>query len=317
MFYVFHGDDTLTQKKTLQGLLAKLGDPGMVDLNTTRLSGMLSLADLQQACTAMPFLAKVRVVLVEDLFTSKPDRHFLKHLVNFLPDLPTTTRLFFLESETLKQTHPVVKVASELDHGYVKMFARPEGVGVERWIRQRVLERNGRISAEATHVLATNIGNDLQILSNEIEKLVLYAGAEEITSDDVRKLSPYLAEANIFALVDAIGHRNGKKAAQLLQMKLQEGTDPFYLFAMFVRQFRLLIQVKELAEKGQRPAAIASALRMHSFVAGKIAQQARGFSMPQLEQIYQHLLDIDMGVKTGRNDMTTALNLLVASLTLD
>ena len=84
---------------------------------------------------------------------------------------------------------------------------------------------------------------------------------------------------------------------------------------MFVRQFRLLIQVKELADGGSRPPAIATALKMHSFVVGKIYQQSRGFSLTQLEQIYRHLLDIDVAVKTGRNEMPTALNLLVASLT--
>jgi hypothetical protein len=45
-------------------------------------------------------------------------------------------------------------------------------------------------------------------------------------------------------------------------------------------------------------------------------QQGRGFSLSQLEQIYRHLLDIDVGVKTGRTDMTTALNLLVVGLTV-
>jgi hypothetical protein len=49
---------------------------------------------------------------------------------------------------------------------------------------------------------------------------------------------------------------------------------------------------------------------------GKLYQQSQGFSMLQLEHIYRHLLDVDVGVKTGRNEMTTALNLLVAGLTL-
>ena len=85
---------------------------------------------------------------------------------------------------------------------------------------------------------------------------------------------------------------------------------------MFMRQFRLLIQVKELADEGKRPPAISQELKLHSFVVGKLYQQCQGFSMAQLEQIYRHLLSIDVDVKTGKNDMTTALNLLVASLTV-
>jgi DNA polymerase-3 subunit delta len=183
-------------------------------------------------------------------------------------------------------------------------------------VKQQVEERNGRISSHAAHVLASNVGSDLGILENEIEKLVLYKGTEEtIEIQDVGLLSPYAAEASIFDLVDALGNRNGKQAAILLQKKLQEGTDPFYLFAMFVRQIRLLIQVKEQADEGHRPPAISKNLKMHNFVAGKLYQQAQQFSLPQLEQIYHHLLEVDVGVKTGRNDMVTALNLFVAGLT--
>jgi len=166
-------------------------------------------------------------------------------------------------------------------------------------------------------MLSVNIGNNLEILSNEIDKLILYKGEnEEIMAEDVTLLSPYAAEASIFDLVDALGNRNSKKASLLLQKKFSEGTDPFYLFSMFIRQFRLLIQVKELSDEGKKPLAISQELKIHSFVVGKLFQQGHGFSLPQLEQIYSHLLTIDVGVKTGRHDLTTALNLLVAGLTV-
>jgi DNA polymerase-3 subunit delta len=152
------------------------------------------------------------------------------------------------------------------------------------------------------------------LLENEVEKLVLYKGQEMIEVEDVSLLCPYVAEASIFDLVDALGERKGQTAAQLLHKKSQEGTDPFYLFAMFIRQFRLLIQVKELSDDGHPPNDIAKTLKLHPFPTGKLHQQSKNFSMPQLEQIYAHLLDIDINVKTGRTDLITALDLLVAGL---
>ncbi len=322
MFYIFHGKDTHSRNETVAGLISKAGDPAMLDLNTTRLDNKATFTQLSQSCDAMPFLADVRLVFVTDLLSSSPSKEFIDQLLDYLPTLPATTRLFFLESASLRKDNRVLKLAETLKTGHVKSFDLPEGSALERWIRERVEEKNGRIQPRATHLLVANVGNDLQALDNEIEKLVLYKGQigdepAEITAADVNLLCPYLAEANIFDLVDAIGNRNGRQAAQLLQHKFNEGVDPFYLFAMFVRQFRLLIQVKELADDGQNPPAIAKSLRLHAFVVGKIYQQARGFSLTQLEQIYRHLLDIDVGVKTGRNDMTTALNLLVASLTVE
>ena len=150
---------------------------------------------------------------------------------------------------------------------------------------------------------------------------VILGDYEHITEGDTVKCTGRILEVPqgrglLGRVVDALGNRNGKRASLLLQQKLNEGTDPLYLFSMFVRQFRLLIQVKELADAGYRPQGIAREIKQHSFVVGKLFQQARGFSMAELEQIYEHLLDIDIAVKTGEADIRTALDLLVANLTI-
>jgi len=294
MFYLFHGDDDFSRTETLQGLLARLGDPAMLDLNTTRFSGL---------------------VLIHDLFAAKPERDFVDKLVDYLPQMPEFTRLFFLESQTLPANHRVLKLATSEKSGYVRRFDRPQGNELVKWVQSRAAEKGGRFSPRAANLLATNAGNNLQLLENEVEKLVVYKGADaEVEEADVQLLSPYAAEASIFELVDALGGRDARRAATLFQQKLAEGTDPFYLFTMFVRQFRLLIQVKELAEEGKQGQGIAAELRVAPFVANKLLQQSRGFSPPQLEQIYRHLLQIDVGSKTGQTDLLTALHLLVVGL---
>lgn len=315
MFYIFHGDDVHSQKETLEELLARLGDRSMLELNTARFRGVPLFGELRQACDSIPFLAERRVVIVEDSLAQNNSRLFVDELIDYLADLPDFTRLIFLESQPLRRNHRLLTFAEKQENGYVRTFARPEGRALERWVQQRVQESGGEIEPQAVHLLVSNIGNDLTILDNEIEKLVLYRSSNgSITAKDVSMLCPYVAEASIFDLVDALGARDGRTAAILLQTKLNEGADPFYLFAMIVRQFRLLIQVKELAEDGLRPPAIAAKLKMHNFVAGKVHQQSQHYSLPQLEQVYSHLLQTDVDVKTGQADMVTALNLLVAGL---
>ncbi len=319
MFYIFHGEDTHAKKEQLEKLLSRHGDPSMLELNTTRFSGVVPLASLRQAVETVPFLAPVRVVLVDELFSSKPRKEYIKELLTFLPDVPETTRLIFLESQTLPKTHPALALANQPGQGLVLSFLLPEGNKINRWIQRRVEEKGGEISPEAARTLTALIGNDLHILDNELEKLVAYkanASPKTIQSDDVALLSPYVAESSIFDLVDAIGNRNERRASLLYEQKLEEGADPFYLFSMFVRQFRLLIQVKELADDGYASQLIARELRLPDFVAGKLNRQARGFTMSELVQIYRRLLEIDVAVKNGRADIRTVLDLLVAQLTI-
>ena len=318
MFHLFHGPDGYSQRETLAGLLAKEGDADMLSLNTTRLDARVTFSELQGACDAMPFLARVRVVLVENLFTSIPDKAFMDKLEAYLPRLPGTTRLIFLESQALSDSHRIIRLAEKERIGYVRKFELPQGNELERWVRDHVAERGGRITPQAVNMLAVNVGGDLPAMTNEIEKLVLYKGEEgTIEAADVELLSPYAAESSIFDLVDALGNRQAARAAELFHKKINEGVDPFYLFSMFIRQFRLLLQIKSLLEAGERPAGIAEQLKQRPFVADKLVRQARNYTLPQLEQIYGRLLDIDVDAKTGKADLLTALYLLVAGLTVE
>jgi DNA polymerase III subunit delta len=313
MFYVFHGDDKHAIDRQLAELQERMGDRAMLDLNTSRFQGAgLSLSELQHACDSVPFLGDKRLVVVTDLVAARPA--FMDELLAYLPDLPATTRLVFLEHKSLPKNHPLVSLADQ--SGYVRQFKRLEGASLEKWIRDEVAARGGQIAHRAAHLLALNVGNDLYMLEMEIEKLVLYKGGEMIEADDVSLLCPYVAEASIFDLVDAMGTRNGQTAAQLLQKKLEEGVDPAFLFAMMVRQYRLLIMAAELAEAGHRAQEIAQALKIHPFVAGKVYGQSRTYSLEQLTQIYRRLLEIDVEVKTSQTDMVTALTLLVAGVAM-
>jgi len=329
MFYLFHGKDDHSQRETLAKLLAKEGDADMLSLNTTRLSNKITFAELQSACDAMPFLSRVRIVLVEDLLSTVPDKTFMNQLEAYLPHLPATTRLVFLESQPLADTHRIIRLVDKEKVGYVKRFDPPEGGALERWIREHVAERGGQITPQAVRLLADNVAGGqgehdrksapfpvLPILTNEIEKLVLYKGEGGlIEAADVELLSPYVADVSIFDLVDALGNRQAARAAELFQKKLDEGVDPFLLFAMFVRQFRLLLQTRYLLDAGERPPDIAEQLKQKAFVVGKLTQQARNYTLPQLEQIYGRLLEIDVDAKTGKADLLTSLYLLVAGLT--
>lgn len=317
MYYIFHGKDADRQREALAKLMAKQGDPDMLALNTSRFHGVMPFAEFQQACSVVPFLAPVRLVIVEGLFAAVPDKPFMEKLEAFLPTLPSSTILVFLETIELQDTHRIIKLAGQKDsRGRVQKFDQLKGGDLEKWIRERAAAAGVTITPRATQLLAGNVGSDLGALGNELDKLALYKGAGgEIDLPDVVLLSPYAAEASIFELVDALGNRQGAQAAELFQRKVNEGAEPFQLFAMFIRQFRLLIQARELVDAGERAPGIAAALRVAPFVAEKLARQSRNFKMSQLEQIYGRLLEIDVNVKTGKADLLTAMHLLVVEPT--
>ena len=322
-FYVFHGSDEFTISETVNEFRNRLGPAETAELNTTWLDGHgVSLGELRHSCEAVPFLAEKRLVVVTGLLKRlkqrKGDQELLEGLLELITNLPDSTRLVLVEHESVPENHAVLRLAREGKRGYVREFEPPKAKGRElpQWIIKRAERYEGRIAGNAATHLAESIGSDLRLLDQEIAKLVTYAGTDaEISREDVDRVVPYVKEAVIFDLVDALGHRDGRTAASTLQRLQDDGQPSMAIMAMIIRQFRLLIQVKELRQEGENAASIARALGIHPFPAGKLYQQANNFTPDQLELVYRHLLATDVSIKTGELTPEVALDVLIAGLT--
>jgi DNA polymerase-3 subunit delta len=325
-FYVLHGEDEFTRSETLADFKRRLGGSDTADLNTTVLDGKkLTLGELRHACDAIPFLADRRLVITEGLLSrltgrrgkglSESKQQLLDALVDYLPNLPPTTRLVLVESRALPSSHRVLRLAREEKRGFVKRFDRPDDRSLPQWIRRRAEKRGGSLEPRAAHRLAAIVGANLRLLDQEIDKLVTFSGADRsVTAEDVEVLVPYSQDAVIFDMVDALGHRDGSTASKTLHRLLEEGEHPLGLMGMIIRQFRLLIQVKALKGDGASPREVAKALGIHPFPARKLHNQAAHFTSAQLEKVYRHLSEVDVDIKTGKIEAEVALDLLVAGL---
>ena len=335
MYYIFHGEDDFTRAQELKKLRAKMGDPQFADLNTTYVEGRsASLGELRHHADAIPFLADKRLVIVEGLLTRLNPRQKKKEgvgdepfeeesnpelgadLAAYLPNLPETTRLIFVEDKTLPKSNPILKLAEkDKKNAYVRLFGLPRSEDLAGWIVDHAEVKGGRIEFSGANDLAMFIGADLWALDNELEKLITYRSGETIRREDVRALVAPLQEETIFALTDAMGKRDTASALALLHEQLNFNAQPLYLLTMIARQFRLLLQVRDLAARGHSIDQIRAKLALHPFVARKVVEQSRNFSIDQLESIYRKLLETDIAMKTSRGDPEVNLDVLVMDLT--
>jgi len=320
----FHGMARLAE------IRASCGDPESVALNTTKLEGpRLPLDELVAAAAAMPFLADRRLVIVRKLL-AQPDRQGedgerrrgrqqqdnLRSIAEWLPQLPPTTELVFLEAAlpARNSTNPVVQAIIRLG-GEVFESPKLQPEAVQQWIVRRVEDKGGRISPDAAVVLAETIRDSLGRLDQEIDKLITYAGDGAVAAQDVRLLVTEARHENIFRLVDAIGMRDRRQALSVLHELLREGTPVQVMLAMFARQLRLLLQVRELLLRATDQKAIAGELGIPPWLVRNLVAQSRRFAAGDLERAYHQLLGADQSIKTGRLGPEVAADLLVADLT--
>ena len=84
---------------------------------------------------------------------------------------------------------------------------------------------------------------------------------------------------------------------------------------MVVRQYRLLLQAKEILEQGGTVAEVKTRLGIPRFVAEKISAQSKRYTLGALELIYRRLLVMDIDMKSGA-DSEVVLDVMSVGLTI-
>lgn len=317
--YFLYGNDEFAISRKLKEFESDFPDPTSADMNTARLDARsASENDFNNAVNAMPFLAKRRLVLLANPSAKYNNPAARKKFFEFIEKMQDTTRLVLYESVDPRdaEKHWLVKWAEKNEKLIqIRAFMLPRLKDMTGWIVNETKNQDGKIEPRAAEMLKDMVGVDTRQAGMEIAKLLAYVNwARPITSSDVEAVCIVTSQQSVFDFVDALANGNGKSAQHLLH-RLLENEDPFSLWGMVVRQFRLLIQAREILDGRGNKDDVARALGVHPFVAEKTTQQAARFSIEALEGIYHRLLNIDEGVKTGQVTLDLALDTLVMELT--
>jgi DNA polymerase III subunit delta len=182
-------------------------------------------------------------------------------------------------------------------------------------IKELAREEGAQISNPAAVLLASLVGGNPRHAHQEIRKLMAYVNYRRpIEEEDVGAIIADQNLGDIFILVDAIGKREGNKASKMFH-RLLATQDAQSIFLMVVRQFRLLIMLKDYLERGGSLSSAPKDLAQPFFVIDKLKPQLGYFDLPGLEKIYRRLLEIDEAAKKGEMEVDIALDALIAGIT--
>lgn len=301
-----------------------------------------SFSDITSAISPASLLSKKRLIIIEDIFASK-DQTIFEKLIDYLEKQAKNDNIIIFWESNLKikkvrnvlapflidsgsQDKPLNKKMVELfkflaKQKYAYNFNALSHAELAAWVKKEVANRGGKISIQAAELLVGLVGNDGWQISHEIDKLLSFKQAGKLTESlleidvtDVKNLTRGNFSDNIFALTDALSAKNKPLAIKLLDEQIEAGLDGPYLLNMFVRQFRILLQLRQAMDSGLSPRQIATQMKLHPFVLQKGMEQARNFNLQTLKNIFSRLAEIDYLAKSGQRDYITGLNMLVAKM---
>lgn len=325
MKILLYGPDTYRSRQRLhfyrEGFKKKYDPSG---LNVVNLDGEnLTMEELSKSAGQMGFLASKRFIVVENLISKNKNKKIQQEVIDYLDKDTSDENVLVFREVTEEQeyskkqkskTSSAKPLLTRLLKEKAENFPLLQGEQLNKWIRAEVKKRGGAISSPAVLELASLVGSDLWNMVTEIEKLINFKNRQEITPDDVRNMVRAKFDDNIFHLTDALAARNAKLSFKLLYDQLALGSHELYILTMLIRQFRILLQTKELIDREPNYYTVASRLQIHPFVAQKAIRDARRFSLAELKNIYRQLLEIDIRLKTTQDNPRLMFDLLVTSV---
>jgi DNA polymerase-3 subunit delta len=260
-----------------------------------------------------------RLVIVKNLISGaiEADREEVLNYFKKNSRLSGDTDLvvIFFENELPRKTNALFKFLEK--NSKSQNFEKLSGTKLNQWVLKRLKELNAKanLTHSALEKLVAFSGENTHVLNSEIQKLVNYCGEKMIEEQDIDDLVSSKISIGIFDTIDALGNNNKKEAARLLHEHLKQGENPFYIFSMFVYQFRNLLKVADLKEKGMlNDYEISKNSGLHPFVVKKSLGQLRNLTFSKLKNIYKNLSELDTKIKTGKIDIQLALDKFLIEL---
>ena len=293
--YLLTGNDRPKIARALHRLRERIGDDATEHLDARETSG----EDAVASCNSLGlFVGEGRLVIVEEVDRWKAAD--VKDVAAYLAS-PAPATVLALVGDEIKADSALGKAVAKAGEILAYDVQKRR---IHDWVAEQFKRIGAKADAEACRGLVEIVGEDLDALTTEIDKLATWAAGDTITLSDVEHLASPLAETSIFALTDAWGRRDVAAVLASVESLLERSDRPrsgelVRLVAMLTSHVGKVRRCARLADEGVRPRDAAGQLKMHPYAAEKAFAQAANFSPEELSDAIVRLAELDAASKGG------------------
>ncbi len=297
--YVLHGDEPFLKQRVVESLRTLvLGAEGGEFGLSTYAGDKANYAEIFDELQTLPFLSPRRLVVIEeaDTFVTRERARLEKYFAE-----PTARGVLVLTVATFPATTKLAKMLP--DAGSIACKSPPAAKLVD-WCAKWSAAHHGKpLTQDAARMLVDYVGAEMGQLDQEMAKLTSYVGtAAKISAKDVDALVGNRRAESTWKIFDLIGDGQTAQALAFLDRLLTQGEEPIKLLGAFSMQLRRMAQVAALSGQGISLGEAMDQVGVQPFVRRGLEQQMRHLGRRRLAQLYDWLVQTDLGLK-GSSDL--------------
>ena len=321
--YLFTGNEEYLILDVIERLKKEYIEENFETLNYINiLAKENSFDSILNACETLPFMSDKKLIVVKDIVEvlENDDNNIDGKLSTYIEELDDYLFLILIDkSNKIKKTTKIYKAIKKKD-GIVE-FNKLRGKDLNLWIEYKFRENNKEIShSNISYLIQKSTYSEygstktLFDLENEILKLSNHTLKESILKDDIDLVITKTLDTNIFNLLGSINKKDSDSALKIFN-EMYIANEPIQrIFFMITRQLRLMLGYKLYKEKGYNEKEIGDKLQIKAYECSKISSQSRNYTVDQLKDSLEYVLEIDIKQKTRSYDEKLGLEMLIINL---
>lgn len=312
--YLFYGLEQFLIDKEIKKII-KENNIENIDIVKYNLENT-KLEDIIEEALSISLFNSKRLIIVDNsyIFTGTTNKKLLEQNTDILEKYLNYNNvdniiIFTILKDKLDERKKIVKLFKE--KGIVKEFS------LYRNIDKYIIEMfdNYKIDKNDIKLLIDRVGNNLEIINQEINKIKTYKDKDyNITSEDIINLTTKNIDIDFFTLIENIVSKNKEKALESYFEIIKYGEEPIKIIVVLANKFRLIYQVKNLYRKGYSEKDISSMLGNNYYAIKKCLESSINFSNDILLKCIHKLANLDIDIKSGKIDKNIGLELFIMEL---
>ncbi len=261
--------------------------------NCTVLDGQkLTIRELLDDVAVLPFLAEKRLVIVDGIpKSSREDIQLLD--ANIHPQVI----LLFCDPKPDKRSTGIKEVLATAD---VKEFALLKGKPLAEWADTYSKEQQSALEPAARDLLLEYLGDDMDMIATEMQKLALHAKNRAITREDIETMTIPSDEGIVWRMTDLLCEGSRIEALKYVKRMLDRGGDAYGLWAILLSMLKNLVLVRAAVQSGMSASQdIATTTGVHVFSLRSLLPYARRIKDADMETFLGWAVHADRDLKTG------------------
>lgn len=308
-FYLLYSGDGAILNKEINDLEKKLdiSDNDIIYYNIDDIDGIINDA----STIGMFSLNKFIIINMDSYFKDKKDIPNINLLENYFDSYNSNSYLVFVcNSDSIDSRKKIVNLIKK--YGIVKKLEVNDNY-LNDYVNNYLKDNGYKINNGDVVYFINRVGNNINNVTNELDKLMLYKINDKIINrNDIDLLTVENIDDSIYDLVNCILKNDNEKSIKLYNNFIDNGMDVNQIVAIIAAQIRLLYQVKRLYNSGKSNDEIAKILEFKSVYRVKyLLSDSYYYSESDLVKYLSKLADIDNAIKTSNGDGNMLMQLFI------